>query len=86
MKGSVVVEGQNAARLTKYAHVCGWTLARAHAKAGDPIAIASYLGNSDTFDRAVSEFSAKYADQNDLDFTAFTRAIKEGRIEADDGV
>ena len=65
MKGSVVIETMPAANLEFYAGLCGWTLARAHARSGDPIAIAGYLGKSDTFDRAITDFSERYADQND---------------------
>ena len=66
--------------------LCGWTLARAHARSGDPIAIAAYLGKSDAFDRAITDFSERYADQNDADFTAFVDAVKSGRMEAIEGV
>jgi hypothetical protein len=85
MKGSAVVDDISPQRLTRYAQVCGWTLARAHAKAGDAIAISAYLGNSDAFDRAIGAFAAKYADQNDRDFKSFKRAIKEGHVEAHNG-
>jgi uncharacterized protein (DUF2252 family) len=86
MKGSAIVDSTTPERLTQYAQVCGWTLARAHARSGDPIAIAAYLGNSDTFDQAIGAFSSAYADQNERDYKAFKRAIKEGRIEAEAGV
>ena len=62
---------------------CGWTLARAHARSGDRIAIASYLGKSDVFDRAIAEFSERYADQNELDYGALADAAKSGRIEVE---
>jgi Uncharacterized protein conserved in bacteria (DUF2252) len=65
---------------------CGWTLARAHARSGDRIAIASYLGNSDSFDRAIVEFSEAYADQNDRDYQKLSEAVKSGRIKAETGV
>jgi uncharacterized protein (DUF2252 family) len=86
MKGSVVIESMPAANLEFYAGLCGWTLARAHARSGDPIAIAGYLGKSDTFDRAITDFSERYADQNDADFEAFVGAVRSGRLEALEGV
>ena len=86
MKGSVVVESLSPAALAFYARLCGWTLARAHARSGDPIAIAAYLGNGDGFDKSVTDFSERYADQNEKDFKAFTRAISSGRLEASEGV
>ena len=70
MKGSAVVEAMIPAGLTVYARLCGWTLARAHARSGDPVAIAQYLGDGDAFDRSVTDFSARYADQNEKDFQA----------------
>jgi uncharacterized protein (DUF2252 family) len=61
--------------LKVYAQICGWTLARGHARSGDRIAIAAYLGNADVFDRAIAEFAASYADQNQRDFEAATAAL-----------
>ena len=72
--------------LSDYGEVCGWTLARAHARSGDRIAIAAYLGSSDTFDKAIAEFAASYADQNERDFAALDEAAKSGRILAQRGV
>jgi uncharacterized protein (DUF2252 family) len=69
--------------LRLYGQLCGWTLARAHARSGDRIAIASYLGASDTFDQAITEFSAAYADQNEKDYEALLAAVTSGRIVAD---
>ena len=69
-----------------YAQVCAWTLARAHARTGDAIAIAAYLGNSDSFDRAVATFAAAYANQNERDYKALTDAVATGRIEAQTGL
>jgi uncharacterized protein (DUF2252 family) len=86
MKGSVVVESMAPANLAFYAHVCGWTLARAHARSGDPIAIAAYLGKSDGFDRSVTDFSERYSDQNDKDFRSFVGAVRSGRLEAIEGI
>ena len=65
-----------------YGQMCGWTLARAHARSGDRIAIASYLGSSDAFDRAIVSFSEAYADQNDRDYAALQAAVKADRIKA----
>ena len=82
MKGSVDVEVMIPDGMTFYAKTCGWTLARAHARSGDPVAIAKYLGKNDTFDRAVADFAKHYARQNDRDFEAFADAVRTGRIEA----
>ena len=86
MKGSADVEALKATGLAFYARQCGWTLARAHARSGDPIAIAAYLGEGDAFDKAIVDFSERYADQNDRDYKAFTGAIREGRLQAIEGV
>jgi hypothetical protein len=72
--------------LRLYGEVCGYTLARAHARSGDEIAIASYLGNSVAFDNAIAEFAVAYADQNERDFKEFTKAIADGRLQAERGV
>jgi uncharacterized protein (DUF2252 family) len=85
MKGSADVAAMNPQQLTAYAGLCGWTLAHAHARAGDPIAIAGYLGSGDVFDRSVTDFAFAYADQNDKDYKAFVDAIKSGKIEATTG-
>ncbi|GAA4906868.1 uncharacterized protein (DUF2252 family) [Actinomycetospora succinea] len=86
MKGSADVESMTPVGLTFYARTCGWTLARAHARAGDPVAIAAYLGDDDAFDRAVTDFAERYADQNERDFQEFVSAIRFGRLEAHTGV
>jgi hypothetical protein len=86
MKGSADVESMGAASLEFYAHLCGWTLARAHARSGDPIAIAGYLGKSDAFDLSITDFSERYADQNGRDYQAFAEAVSSGRLEAIAGV
>jgi sugar/nucleoside kinase (ribokinase family) len=65
-----------------YAGLCGWTLARAHARSGDRIALAAYLGGSDTFDQAIADFAETYAGQNERDYAALQAAVKEGRAEA----
>ena len=69
-----------------YGGLCGWTLARAHARSGDRIAIAAYLGNGRSFDRAIVEFSRAYAEQNQRDYKALARAVESGRIKAQLGV
>ena len=69
-----------------YARACGWTLARAHARAGDRIAIAGYAGASDRFDRAVAEFASAYADVNDQDHRALQRAVAANEVKAIEGV
>ena len=86
MKGSAIVEAMTPLGMTFYAHACGWTLARAHARSGDPIALAAYLGKSDKFDRSIADFSARYADQNDRDYEAFVEAVRSGRLSAIEGV
>jgi len=78
------VEAGTVATITIRAEICGWTLARAHARSGDRVAIAAYLGAGPAFDRAMADFAEPYADRNERDFEAFTRAAKEGRIEAGD--
>jgi uncharacterized protein (DUF2252 family) len=72
--------------LQLYGALCGWTLARAHARSGDRIAIASYLGGSDVFDRAIGRFASAYADQNERDYHALVDAAKAGRITAEHGL
>jgi uncharacterized protein (DUF2252 family) len=86
MKASAVVEGMTPVVLEFYAGICGWTLARAHARSGDAVALASYLGKSDKFDRSITEFSERYADQNEADYAAFAQAIRSGRLQAIEGV
>jgi uncharacterized protein (DUF2252 family) len=86
MKGSSDVERMEPVSMNYYASACGWTLARAHARSGDPVAIAAFLGNSDRFDRAMTDFAERYADQNERDYEAFVAAIRSGRLEAVEGV
>jgi len=86
MKGSADVESMAPVGLSFYAGVCGWTLARAHARSGDPIAIAAYLGASKQFDRSITDFAKRYADQNERDYQAFAEAIQSGRLQALQGV
>jgi uncharacterized protein (DUF2252 family) len=84
-KGSAEVETMVPAGLRAYGELCGWTLARAHARSGDRIAIAAYLGSAETFENAVTEFAAAYADQNECDYAALVGAVREGRITAESG-
>jgi uncharacterized protein (DUF2252 family) len=86
MKGSVEIEGADISGLRRYARLCGWTLARAHARAGDPATLAGYLGKGDNLDRAIADFSVAYADQNERDFDSFRAAIDDGRIAAHEGM
>ena len=82
-KGSAAVETMVPAGMRAYGELCGWTLARAHARSGDRIAIAAYLGSGETFENAVHEFAAAYADQNERDHAALVEAIRNGRITAE---
>ncbi len=86
MKGSALVDQMSATALELYGRLCGWTLARAHARSGDPIAIAAYLGQDDTFDLAITDFAQRYAEQNERDHAAFVEAVRTSRIEAVEGV
>ena len=72
--------------MATYGKLCGWTLARAHARSGDRIAIAAYLGKRRRFDRAILEFSKAYAEQNERDYKALDAAVKSGRIKAEKGL
>jgi uncharacterized protein (DUF2252 family) len=85
-KGSADVDTMTASGMAVYARLCGATLARAHARSGDRIAIASYLGNSDVFDKAIADFSAAYADQNERDYQTLLDAVQSGRITAQTGL
>ena len=82
MKVSATVETMGPHTLAGYSGFCGHTLARAHARSGDPVAIAAYLGKKDRFDKAMADFSQRYADQNDQDYTAFCEPIHADRLEA----
>ena len=86
MKGSALVELMAPATLRYYAQMCGWTLARAHARAGDPVVMAEYLGRDDAFDQSILDFSERYADQNEQDYEQFVKAVRSGRLEATEGV
>jgi hypothetical protein len=72
--------------MTRYGELCAWTLARAHARSGDRIAISAYLGETDSFDRSVSDFAEAYADQNDRDYRALKEAVASGRLTARTGL
>jgi uncharacterized protein (DUF2252 family) len=85
-KFSIEVQLLRPEGLQMYGALCGWTLARAHARSGDRIAIASYLGGSDVFDRAIAKFAVAYADQNERDYHALVDAVKSGRITAEQGL
>jgi uncharacterized protein (DUF2252 family) len=85
-KGSALVDVMKPSAMDMYAQVCSWTLARAHARSGDAIAIASYLGSGDTFDRALASFAERYADQNERDYAALQAAVASGRVAAETGV
>lgn len=84
-KVSANVEAMDAKAMTLYAEVCGRTLAHAHARAGDAVALAGYLGRKDVFDRALASFAETYADQNERDYVALQDALKEGRIVVESG-
>lgn len=86
MKGSALVELMTPVALTFYARICGWTLARAHARSGDPVAIAEYLGDGDAFDQSITDFSGRYGDQNERDYQQFVAGVRSGRLEALEGV
>jgi uncharacterized protein (DUF2252 family) len=85
-KGSAEVGQMVPKGMAAYGSLCGWTLARAHARTGDRIAIASYLGRGPSFDRAILQFSQAYAQQNERDYKALTDAVKSGRITAETGL
>jgi uncharacterized protein (DUF2252 family) len=85
-KGSAEVEQMIPTGMSAYGRLCGWTLARAHARSGDRVAIAAYLGKGPTFDRAIVEFSRSYAEQNERDYKALQTAVESGRIKAQTGL
>ncbi|NVB77447.1 MAG: DUF2252 domain-containing protein, partial [Kofleriaceae bacterium] len=84
-KGSFDVDEMAPSGLSLYGRLCAWTLARAHARSGDRVAIASYLGTSDRFEKAIATFSAAYADQNERDHAALVAAVRSGRVHAETG-
>jgi uncharacterized protein (DUF2252 family) len=85
-KGSFAFEAAVPPGAAAYGKACGWTLARAHARSGDRVAIAAYLGKSDAFDRAIATFAETYADQNERDYQALRDAVDDGRVEAETGL
>jgi uncharacterized protein (DUF2252 family) len=85
-KFSVPIEVLAPAGMTIYARLCGWTLARSHARSGDRIALGAYLGRSDKFDQSIADFAETYADQNEADYAALQAAVKEGRAQATSGI
>ncbi len=84
MKGSVDIQRMPSQGMRMYGEVCAWTLARAHARSGDPIAIAAYLGDDDAVPEAVADFAELYADQNERDHAEMVEAVRSGRLEARD--
>jgi uncharacterized protein (DUF2252 family) len=86
MKASALVDLMSPTVMSYYARLCGWTLARAHARSGDPVALSEYLGGDDTFDRAVVNFARRYAEQNERDYRELLRAVETGRLQAEAGV
>jgi Uncharacterized protein conserved in bacteria (DUF2252) len=85
-KGSAEIEQMVPRAMATYGRLCGWTLARAHARSGDRVAISAYLGKSDRFDHAIVEFSTAYAEQNQRDYQALVDATESGRVTAETGV
>jgi uncharacterized protein (DUF2252 family) len=83
VKVKPLVEVYDPPTMTSYAEFCGWVLARAHARSGDPALISEYLGRRDRFDQAIADFADAYADQNQRDHAELVRAVREGRLEAD---
>jgi uncharacterized protein (DUF2252 family) len=85
-KGSAEIQQMIPRGMAQYGRLCGWTLARAHARSGDRIAIASYLGKGPRFDRAIVEFSHAYAEQNERDYKALVKAVASGQVTAEEGL
>ena len=85
-KGSAEVEQMIPQGMAAYGAFCGWTLARAHARSGDRVALAAYLGSSDAIDSAMAEFAEAYADQNERDYSTLVEAVKSGRLVAETGL
>ena len=83
MKLSAIVEVFNRSVMAQYAELCGWALARAHARSGEPAKIAGYLGKSDQFDEAIADFSTAYADQAERDHKVLKKAVRDGRLEVE---
>jgi hypothetical protein len=83
MKLSALVEVFNRSVMTQYAELCGWTLARAHARSGEPAKISGYLGKGDQFDEAIADFAAAYADQAERDHKVLKKAVRDGRLKVE---
>jgi uncharacterized protein (DUF2252 family) len=81
MKIKPMVDGMDVTGLGRYSELCGWALARAHAKSGDAAMVSGYLGSSSRFDKAIAQFALTYAEQNELDYKALLKAIQDGRIQ-----
>jgi hypothetical protein len=84
-KGSAPIDTMPAAELAAYAAICGWTLARAHARSGDRFAIAASVGRDDGFDRELARFAERYADQNERDYDALAAGVQAGAVAAETG-
>jgi len=84
MKIRMPLDATDAVALAYFGEACGWALARAHARSGDPAMIAGYMGSNARFDDAIVKFAVKYADQTESDYVALKKAIKAGRIKAQD--
>jgi len=85
-KGSAVVEVMSHDDLLTWGRLCGWALARGHARSGDPSMLAGYLGDDDVIDHAMADFAERYANQTEHDHEAFLAAIKAGRVPAETGI
>ena len=85
-KGSAVIEDMPAVGMAAYGSVCGWTLARAHARSGDRIGIAAYLGSSDRFDEAIADYAEAYAKVSEKDFSTLQRAARDGQVTVEVGL
>ncbi len=85
-KGSAEIDQMLPEGMTVYGRMCGWTLARAHARSGDRVAIAAYLGKSEAFGKAILEFSRAYSEQNERDYSALAAAVASGRVKAETGI
>lgn len=81
MKIKMLVDVFTPSVMRQYAEICGWTLARAHARSGEPAKISGYLGNSDKLDEAIADFALAYADQSERDHEALVRAVRAGKID-----
>jgi Uncharacterized protein conserved in bacteria (DUF2252) len=86
MKGSAEIERMDPYGMTMYGALCGWTLARAHSRSGDRIALATYLNSDDAFPDAMAEYGEAYADVNERDYATFVEAVKSGRLPAVTGL